>query len=157
MLITLLDRWHASARRQVWLGRFAVLVRLLLALGFTPSGWTKLAGHRFTLLPVEDPVGFFFEALYRTSFYWNFLGFIQLLAAALLLIPRCTTLGAVLYFPIILNIFLITLSMHFQGTPAITGLMLLGSVYLLCWDYDRLRPLFARSAAQSPPAAGKTT
>lgn len=157
MLITLLDRWHATARRQVWLGRFAVLVRLLLALGFTPSGWTKLVGHRFTLLPVEDPVGFFFEALYRTGFYWNFLGFIQLLAAALLLIPRCTTLGAVLYFPIILNIFLITLSMHFQGTPVITGLMLLGSVYLLCWDYDRWRPLFVRSAAQAASPAGSTT
>ena len=157
MLFSLLDRWHAAARRQVWLGRFAVLIRLLLALGFLPSGWTKLAGNRFTHLPVEDPVGFFFEALYRTGCYWNFLGFIQLLAAALLLIPRWTTLGAVLYFPIILNIFLITLSMRFQGTPVITGLMLLGSLYLLCWDYDRLRPLFARAPVQPVASKGSTT
>lgn len=157
MLLSLLDRWHAAARGQVWLGRFAGLVRLLLALGFLPSGWTKLIGHRFTLLPVEYPVGFFFEALYRTGFYWNFLGFIQLLAAGLLLIPRCTTFGAVLYFPIILNIFLITLSMQFQGTPVITGLMLLGCLYLLCWDYDRLRPLFVRPAVQSGMPAGRTT
>ncbi len=43
-----------------------------------------------------------------------------------------------LYFPVIVNIFLITLSMGFRGTPVITGLMLLGSIFLLCWDYDRL-------------------
>jgi len=136
-----LDRLHAAARRNRWLGRLAIVTRILLALGFTPSGYTKLVGHRFTRLPVEDPVGFFFEALYRTGWYWNFLGAAQLLAAVLLLNPRTTTLGAVLYFPIIVNVFLITLSMHFTGTPIITGLMLLGSVFLLCWDYDRFAPI----------------
>lgn len=141
---TTLDRVHAAARRNAWLGRLAVVTRGLLALGFLPSGWTKLAGERFTRLPVEDPVGFFFEALYRTGWYWNFLGAAQLLAALLLVLPWTTTLGAVLYFPIIVNIFLITLSLHFTGTPVITGLMLLGSLFLLCWDYDRLAPLLRR-------------
>lgn len=145
-----LDRFHASARRNRWLGRLAIVTRVLLALGFLPSGYTKLVGHRFTRLPVEDPVGFFFEGLYRTGWYWNFLGAAQLLAAALLLIPHTTTLGAVVYFPIIVNIFLITLSMHFTGTPVITGLMLLGSVFLLCWDYDRLAPILRRT----PPPRG---
>lgn len=133
-----LDRLHAAARRNPWLGRLAIVTRGLLALGFLPSGWTKLMGNRFTSLPLDNPVGFFFEGLYRTGWYWNFLGAAQLLAALLLVIPRTTTLGAVLYFPIIVNIFLITLSMHFTGTPVITGLMLLGSLFLLCWDYDRL-------------------
>jgi uncharacterized membrane protein YphA (DoxX/SURF4 family) len=141
-----LDRLHAAARRNRWLGRLAIMTRILLALGFTPSGYTKLIGNRFTRLPVEDPVGFFFEALYRTGWYWNFLGAAQLLAAALLLIPRTTTLGAVVYFPIIVNVFLITLSMHFTGTPVITGLMLLGSFFLLCWDYDRLAPILRPSS-----------
>lgn len=139
--MSVLDRLHASARRNVWLGRLAIVTRVLLALGFTPSGWTKLVGNRFTQLGTDTSVGFFFEALYQTGFYWRFLGAVQLLAAVLLLIPRTTTLGAVLYFPVIVNIFLITVSMHFQGTPFITGLMLLGSVFLLCWDYDRLVPL----------------
>ncbi len=140
-----LDRLHVAARRNRWFGRLAILTRVLLALGFTPSGYTKLVGNRFTTIPVSNPVGFFFEALYQTGWYWNFLGAAQLLAAVLLLIPRTTTLGAVLYFPIIVNVFLITLSMHFTGTPLITGLMLLGSVFLLCWDYDRLAPILRRS------------
>ena len=106
-----------------------------------PSGLTKLAGNRFTILSVDTTVGFFFEALYRTGFYWRFIGISQLLAAILLLIPRTATLGALIYFPLILNIFIITASMHFTGTPYITGLMLLGSVYLLCWDFDKLRHL----------------
>lgn len=144
-----LDRLHAAARRHAWLGRLAIVTRLLLAIGFLPSGWTKLAGDRFTLLPLDNPVGFFFEALYRTGWYWNFLGAAQLLAAALLLVPRTATLGAVVYFPIIVNIFLITLSMGFRGTPVITGLMLLGSVFLLCWDYDRLAAILRPAAPRA--------
>ncbi len=102
-------------------------------------------GERFTLLEIDTPVGFFFEALYRTGFYWNFIGIAQLLAALLLVIPRTSSLGAILYFPIILNIYIITVSMHYRGTPYITGLMLLGSVYLIVWDYKKLKPLFIKS------------
>ncbi|GEM_PF-4876038 len=45
----------------------------------------------------------------------------------------------VIYFPIILNICLITHSMQFRGTWVITTLMFLGSIYLLCWDYGKLK------------------
>lgn len=153
---TSLDRLHARARRTRWLRWFTVMTRLLLALGFTPSGWVKLQGHRFTSLGLDDPVGFFFEAMYRTGFYWNFLVLAQLTAALLLVIPRTATLGALLYFPIVLNIFLITVSMDFAGTPVITGLMLLANVYLLCWDYDRLKGAFKLiwNPRRNPEAAG---
>jgi uncharacterized membrane protein YphA (DoxX/SURF4 family) len=133
-----LDRLHAAARRNRWLGWLAGLTRGLLALGFLPSGWTKLAGYRFTRLGVDTEVGFFFEALYRSGFYYRFLGLAQLLAALLILLPRTRTVGAVMYFAIIVNIYLITLSMAFAGTTYVTGLMLLGAVFLLCWDYDRV-------------------
>ena len=96
-----------------------------------------------------------FEAMYRTGFYWNFLGIAQLTAAVLLLFPRTATLGAVVYFPIILNIFVITVSMGFRGTPIIAGLMLLACTYLLCWDYDRLKgmlPLRERGPTPVVPA-----
>jgi uncharacterized membrane protein YphA (DoxX/SURF4 family) len=136
-----LDRTHARVRGNRFLKIFTVLTRLLLALGFLPSGLTKVLGNRFTILGVDNPVGFFFEAMYRTGFYWRFLGLCQLAAAALLVIPRTATIGALVYFPLILNIFVITVSLHFTGTPFITGLMLLANLYLLCWDYDKLKHL----------------
>lgn len=139
---TRLDAIHSKVKQNKWLHRLTILTKILLALGFTPSGLTKILGNRFTRLGPETAVGFFFDALYKSGFYWNFIGAGQLLAAVLLLIPRTATLGALIYFPIILNIFLITVSMHFTGTPFITGLMLLGSIYLLCWDYDKLKYIF---------------
>lgn len=118
---------------------FTWITRILLAIGFMPSGLTKLLGNRFTTIPVENPVGFFFEAMYQTGFYWNFLGFMQLLTAILLLIPKTTFLGALLYLPIIINIFIIVTAMNFTGTPFVAGLMLLANLYLLFWDYDKLK------------------
>ena len=139
-----LVRLHARVRKNTLLKIFTVFTRILLALAFLPSGITKVMGNRFTILGLDDPIGFFFEALYRTGFYWRFLGICQLTAALLLLIPRTATLGALAYFPLILNIFVITVSMHFTGTPLITGLMLLANIYLLCWDYDKLKELVSR-------------
>ncbi|HVQ39261.1 MAG TPA: hypothetical protein VMS31_17105 [Pyrinomonadaceae bacterium] len=136
-----IDRVHARVKRNKWLRAFTVFTRIIIAIAFIPSGLTKALGHRFTILGTDNPVGFFFEALYRTGFYWRFLGLCQLAAALLLLIPRTATVGAVMFFPLILNIFVITISLHFQGTPFITGLMLLANIYLLCWDYDRLKGL----------------
>ncbi|MCU0493189.1 MAG: hypothetical protein MUD01_16510 [Chloroflexaceae bacterium] len=120
---------------------FTAITRGLLAVAFVPSGLIKLLGNRFTVLPTSTPVGFFFEALYQSGGYYRFIGLAQLLAALLLLFPGTATLGAVVYFPIILNIFVITVAINFQGTPIITGLMLLASLYLLCWDYDKLKVL----------------
>lgn len=137
-----LDQLHARVKRNRLLKIFTVFTRILLALAFLPSGLTKVLGNRFTVLGIDDPVGFFFEALYRTGFYWRFLGICQLTVALLLVIPRTATLGALAYFPLILNIFVITVSMGFRGTPVITGLMLLASIYLLCWDYDKLKKVF---------------
>ena len=136
-----LDQLHRRVRSNYWLGWLTVVTRVLLAIGFMPSGLTKLLGNRFTLLGVDNPIGFFFEALYQTGIYWQFIGLAQLTAAILLLIPLTATLGAILYFPIILNIFIVTVSLGFQGTSFITGPMLLASIYLLGWDYDVLKNL----------------
>ena len=65
----------------------------------------------------------------------------QLLVAVLILIPRITTLGALLYLPIIINIFIIVVAMHFTGTPYIVGLMLIANLYLLFWDYNKIKKI----------------
>lgn len=120
---------------------FTWFTRILLAIAFLPSGYTKIMGNRFTTISVENPIGFFFEAMYQTGWYWNFLGLTQLTVAALLLIPRTTFFAALLYLPIIINIFFIVTSMHFTGTPIVTGLMLLGNIYLILWDYNKLKKI----------------
>jgi hypothetical protein len=116
-----IDRAHARVKSQKWLRVFTVFTGILIAVAFIPSGLTKALGHRFTILGTDNPVGFFFEGLYRTGFYWRFLRLCQLAAALLLLIPRTATVGALMFFPLILNIFVITVSLHFQGTAIITG------------------------------------
>ncbi len=132
-----LDRLHERVTASAWARGLTAVVRGMLAVGYFLSGLTKALGARFTQMPVETPVGHFFDAMYRTGFYYRFLGAAQVLAALLLLWPRTATLGALLYLPIALNIFLVTVSVGFQGTPFVTGMMLLGAVYLVCWDYPR--------------------
>ena len=68
----------------------------------------------------------------------HLLEFAQVIIALLLLIPRTALLGALMYFPIILNICILTYAVRFEGTR-ITTFMLLANLYLLCWDYDRIK------------------
>jgi hypothetical protein len=133
-----LGRVHRWARAQPWLWRFTLVNRLLLAMAFLPTGLVKATGQRFTTMPVETPVGFFFEALYRTGPYWTFIGLIQVTAALLLLVPQTATLGALLFLPIGLSIVLITWGVGFGNTVYIAAGMLLAVVYLLSWDADRI-------------------
>jgi uncharacterized membrane protein YphA (DoxX/SURF4 family) len=136
-----LDSFHARVKQNRPLQYFAAFNRVILAVSFIPSGMTKLLGNRFTQLPLDNPVGFFFEAFYQTGGWYRFVGFAQVLAAILLLIPRTSTLGATIFFPIVLNIAIITYTVGFKGTWVITALMFLANMYLICWDYDKFKPL----------------
>ncbi|MEM1042372.1 MAG: hypothetical protein AAGI91_07040 [Bacteroidota bacterium] len=151
-LETRLDRTHARIHRSVWLQRFTVGTRVLLAAGFIPPGLTKLAGHRFTQMSVETPIGYFFDAFFQAGAFYAFVGAMQVLAGVLLLVPRTATLGAVLYLPIITTISVITWSMGFRGTWAVTGLMTLACLWLLAWDYDRVKPILPFASAARPDA-----
>jgi len=137
-LLAKVDRLYDECKRNQWLRYFAVACRVALALGFIPSGIVKVMGERFTALPSNHPLGHYFDALYLTGSYYRFIGVCQLTVALLLLIPRTALLGAILYFPIILNICFLAYATRFEGTR-ITTLMLLANLYLLCWDYARLK------------------
>jgi hypothetical protein len=139
-LAATLDRTHARARAHPFLYRFALGTRLLLAMGFIPTGLVKLLGLPFTRMDPATDVGRLFDVLHQGGgLYWRFLGAVQLSAGILILLPATATLGAVIFFPFILNIHFITVSYGFVGTPFITGPMLLAAFFLLCWDYDKLR------------------
>ncbi len=134
-----LDALHQKIYAQKVFKILTWMTRILLFLAFLPSGLKKLLGERFTILGIDTPVGFFFEALYQTGFYWNFIGLMQLIAGILLLIPRTSFFGALIYLPIVVNILVIVVSMSFTGTPYIVALMLIGNVYLILWDYKKLK------------------
>lgn len=137
-LLSKLETVRRQQRGNKWLRRFAIFCRIALALGFIPAGLVKVTGERFTGLPSNNPLGHYFDALFATGFYYTFIGSAQLIAALLLLIPRTALTGALLYFPIILNIFVLTHATRFNGTRIVT-LMLLANLFLLVWDYDRLK------------------
>ena len=139
LVVARIDRLHAWAVRQPALGVFAMLLRVLLALAFVPSGLVKIMGEPFTTLPVTDPVGYFFAGFFSARGYYQFIGVMQWVAGGLLLVPRTATLGALLYLPIIVNIFAITLGIgeSFGGTRLVAGAMVAANVFLLWWDWDR--------------------
>jgi hypothetical protein len=86
-------------------------------------------------------VGAFFDGFFQAQGYYRFVGAAQLLAAFLLLFRATAPLGSMIYFPIALNIFVITVTVGFGGTAVVTGMMTLASAYLLCWYYDRWKAL----------------
>jgi uncharacterized membrane protein YphA (DoxX/SURF4 family) len=134
------ERLYGEAKRSKGIRYFAVFCRIILAAGFIPAGIVKVSGERFTGLPSNNPLGHYFDALFLTRYYYTFIGVGQLTAALLLLIPRTALLGALLYFPIILNIWVLASATRFNGTR-LTTLMLLANLFLLVWDYDRLKQI----------------
>lgn len=149
-----LDELHLRARRNKWLHYFALFNRIALAAGFLPSGLQKVLGERFTVLSVHHPMGHYLDALYHTGFYYTFIGIMQVTAAILLLIPRTATLGALIYFPIILNICILSFAVRFDGSLLSSPLMVFAVLYLLCWDYHKIKFVFpfhyAATAATMP-------
>lgn len=135
-------------RRKQWAIIFVIYTRYLIGGAFVFSSIVKIQGGRFTTddgssYPI-DSGWHLFETLYRSGLYWNFLGWSQLLAGMLLMTQRFATLGALLFFPITLNILFITLSYYFAGTPIITALLVIANIFLLVWDYHKLLPIFKK-------------
>ena len=67
---------------------------------FYPAEHTKDTAPPFTALPDADPVSAYFGDLFNTGFYYDFIGWSQIIAAILLLIPRTAHIGALMFLPI---------------------------------------------------------
>ena len=137
--MTRFEEIYYEARADVWFKRFAIFCRIALAASFIIGGYVKIIGERFAAgLPSNNPLGHYFDALYLTGYYYTFIGVAQIITAILLLIPRTSLLGALMYFPIIVNICVLTYATRFDGTRLVT-MAVLASLFLLIWDYDRLK------------------
>ncbi|MGY3213495.1 hypothetical protein [Mucilaginibacter sp. HD30] len=140
-IFSTLDDLHLKARQNKWMNYFTVFNRIALAAGFLPAGYVKIIGERFTDLHNNQPMGHYLEALHHTGYYYTSIGILQVLAAVLLLIPRTALLGVLIYFPIILNICILSLAVRFEGSLLTSPLMVVSCIYLLCWDYHRLKAI----------------
>jgi uncharacterized membrane protein YphA (DoxX/SURF4 family) len=151
-----LDRLHLQAKENRWLWYFSIFNRLALAAGFIPSGMVKILGERFASgVSANHPMGHYLEALHTTGYYYTFIGIVQVAAALMLLIPRTVTLGAFLYFPIILNICILTFAVRFDGSLFTAPLMVLANLYLLGWNYDKWKYILPFNHPEIPGAIPK--
>lgn len=123
---------------------FYWFLKIILGIGFIGSGLRKMPSVKFTALPIDNPVGLFFEGMYATGFYWNFIGYYQIVVGLLLMTKWFQKLTPILLFPVSINIFLVSLSLHMRGTPIITACMLLGNLFLLAWHLKTYRPILSR-------------
>ncbi len=133
-------------KQRKYLQIFTIYLRYLIGGAFVFASIIKIAGGRFTgesgeHVPIDE-AWHFFETLYRSGLYWKFLGLSQLVAGCLLMTQKFSKLGALVFFPISINIFVITLSYDFNNTPLITGGLVLANIYLILWDWNTFKVLF---------------
>jgi hypothetical protein len=132
-------------KENIWMQIFIIYTRYLIGGAFVFASIVKIKGGRFTAQSgASNPIDsswHLFETLYQSGLYWRFLGVAQLVSGFLLISQRYAKLGALINFPIIANVFVITLSYYFAYTPVITGLMLLANIVLLVWDWNTLKVL----------------
>lgn len=141
-LINKFEKIYAAAKSNRWYWLFSIFCRLSLAYAFIAAGMVKILGERFASgLSIIHPMGSYLEALHHTGFYYTFIGYAQVIAAILLLIPRTVVLGAIIYFPIILNICILSIAVRFEGSFVTSPLMVLANLFLLVWHYDKIQYL----------------
>jgi hypothetical protein len=141
-------------KQKLWLQLAVIYTRYVLGGAFVFASVVKIKGERFTMVPgagspFHSPQHLF-ETLYQSGLYWEFLGLAQLLAGLLLMTQRYALLGALLFLPIVANIYVITISYDFGYTSVITGAMLATTLALLLWDWPRLRVLFNQPVLPLP-------
>jgi len=144
----ILDGVHGWITHRWYFQIFTVFTRIILAVGFIPPSYKKIIHQPFTSLPDSNPVGHYFNALYETGFYYEFIGWGQMIAAILLLFPRTAHWGALMFLPIIVNIAVLTTSVGFAGTWVLTIFMSLAATWLVAWEYDRLKPILFSTRKQ---------
>ena len=147
-------------KQQLFLQVFTVYLRYLIGGAFIIAafgmGKMRATANLMQSLdnPIEqlEPIQQFFRVMADSGLYWQFIGWSQIIAGALLMTQSLARLGALIFFGLILNIFIITVSYEFQGTPLITGLMLLAALYLLIWDLPAYMPIIKNSFSYAPVA-----
>ena len=119
--------------------KLIIAIRLFLGIIFFTAGMAKLFyEHKFP--GIIGPV-WLEERLaeHGLGLYARFIAASQILVGLLLLTQRFATLGAILLFPMLLDIFMVTVSLEWQGTPYVNFVLLVLIGWLLAYDYHKLK------------------
>jgi len=136
----------AKIKSRIIFQLFVIFIRYALGTAFVWASILKIKGIRFEpesgeTAPINS-ISHLLEAIYRSGFYWNFIGWGQLIAGFLLMSQIFSTLGAIVYFPIILSIFILTTSFGASFFWILTSSMLFANICLLLWDWNKLKFIF---------------
>ncbi len=119
-------------------------IRLFLGIIFFTAGMAKLTQNFPGIIgPVwlEEKL-----APHGLGLYARFIAWSQLVIGLLLLSQRFATLGALLLFPMLLNIWVVTISLEWRGTPYVNAVLLILNGMLLLWDSHKLKFLFSNQS-----------
>lgn len=145
-----LFQFISAYRPKRWARAIYWFTRITMSLTFITSGIRKLPGVEFTILGPDNPVGSYFIAMHNTGFYWNFIGYLQIVLGVMLLINRFKVITPLLMMPVTVNILLISVSLGMRGTPFVTTAMVLANIFLMLWCYENYLPLLGKSEESNP-------
>ncbi|WP_242919151.1 hypothetical protein [Pontibacter liquoris] len=128
-------------------------ISVFLGLIFFTAGMGKLFfEHRYPGLigPVwlEERLATFWLGLFA-----RFIAYTQVLVGFVLLTLRYRTLGAIMLLPLLLNILVVTISLHWRGTPYVLAFLLGLNLVLLLAEAPKLLHLLGFRTAYRPPVA----
>ncbi|MCY2685955.1 hypothetical protein [Salinimicrobium sp. TH3] len=151
-----IDSLYRNLKSRSILQVFTIYLRYLIGCSFIIAaiGMGKFSGIPWNgdiQLDQLHAIQQFFRVISQSVLYWQFIGWTQIIAGVLLVTQRFSKAGALMFFGIILNIFMITVSYNFKGTPVVTGLMLLAVLYLVLWDMDSLKYIFVNPEENNLP------
>lgn len=124
-------------------------IRVFLGLIFFTAGMAKLTQHFPGLIgPVwlEEKL-----APFGLGLYARFIAYCQVIVGWLLLTQRFATLGAIMLFPLLLNIFMVTVSLEWRGTPYVNFFLLILNGILLAYDFDKLKFILTDDTSELKP------
>lgn len=138
---------------------YETIIRYLLGLSMLPYGLTKIMRTQFVVAPfymwsepLKDIPGYTltWAFLGYSPWFTVLLGFLEAVPAVLILFRKTKLLGALLLFPVLLNVFLINVALDlWPSTQKISFVMLLMNIALLLFHYPLLRDTFVRIFNQS--------
>lgn len=142
-----MESWLLRLRRARWANLCAANLRILIGFAFLPAALKKLLDQPFTDPARTGPFHDFLHAFHATGWFYQFVGVLQLIAAALLCSQRFALAGALVALPILTAITAFCWSTRVVPTATVATLMWLGTAGLLAWE---LAPWRARLAGRAP-------